>query len=55
MPAAIYQEHRNGNEDGHPVAVKGNGQADNANESSRYWKKRYIPGGDETFEVWSAA
>jgi hypothetical protein len=51
MPVAIEQEQGDRNGDVHRVTAKSNGQAENANESSRYWQKRYIPGGDETFEV----
>jgi hypothetical protein len=51
MPVAIQQEHGNGNGSGHGVTAKSNEQADYSNESSRYWQKRYVPGGDESFEV----
>lgn len=51
MPVATSSDHMNGNGDGHLAATKSHLNAESAVGSSRYCQKRYVPGGDESFEV----
>jgi hypothetical protein len=51
MTNSVQEQIVHGDSNGVQNATKSTVQADLVSHSSRYWQKRYVPGGDESFEV----